>query len=220
MSRFRYAHARAAKVYGGDTTWWPRSQTEATTLAWAVGLQWLDELHPRSPWWLWSAWGTGPASKSQLLDEYRVRHAEPESRLPASSGRRRFYPRQYLVDLCAGPSVGNNLLLTMESEVYGAHQVGHDIVPANGYAWDFAKLLYVRSPLRIFVARVGPRDSESAQARRKAMWASLAKLCASGEFEMRSPLVAYILAQGSRSRDDSSGGVWGRVGFEVAGLFT
>lgn len=214
---FRAAHAATASLYGAGSEWWPSSQTQSTTLAMALGLEWLENLHADEPWWIWSTWGTGSEKKAKLLKAHGVRYGEPGERIPPSNLRRQrgFWPRQYLVDFCVGPHVGNRLFFTMESEVYGGHGVGDDIVPANDYAWDFAKLLYVRADFRVFVARVGRGDEEaSAAARRRTLWESLTKLCSDKAFEMRAPLIVYVLAQGTRARGESSAGIWRRSGFE------
>src|SRR5262245_57173399 len=79
---FRSGHAKAAAVYGAAADmWWPHRQSDATTLAWAIGLQWMENI-TSDGWWLWSAWGTAPNSKAKLLDRYCVSHMGPESRAP------------------------------------------------------------------------------------------------------------------------------------------
>jgi hypothetical protein len=47
-----------------------------------------------------------------------------------------------------------------ESEVCPTHGVGDSVTTADDYSWDFFKLLAVRSPTRLFVARVGTSHRE------------------------------------------------------------
>lgn len=199
-------------------TWWPQGQTDATVLSWAIALEWMERLHGACPLHFYSAWGTGREKKQKLLRKYQV----------GSSERRRHFAYEYLVDISAGPRAGNEYLLAMESEVAVGHGVGAEIAGANGYVWDFAKLLYLRSQLRVFVSRVGPGPrgrrekrpaDERSRERRAELWRSLEEVCRSVHHE--GPLVVYVLAGTKRRRFDSACAIWQpNVGLSRTALVT
>lgn len=68
------------------------------------------------------------------------------------------------------------MLMTAESELFPSYHHGDQIVPSNGYAWDFVKLLLVSSPVRLFFARVAASPPMSVEDRCDAVAQSLVAL--------------------------------------------
>lgn len=127
-------------------TWWPSSQGEASTLAaaffltatrarlqdadgkFAVSAAWRKNAKRRKV--IQALWGDG----ADVLSESEV-----------------------LLDFTVHDWDAHVFRVTGESEVFALHGVGDSVTTADDYSWDFFKLLAVRSPMRLFVARVGTR---------------------------------------------------------------
>jgi hypothetical protein len=67
-------------------------------------------------------------------------------------------PSEVLLDFSVHDWEQKVFLVTGESEVGAYHGVGDSITTADDYSWDFFKLLAVRSPFRLFFARVGTQS--------------------------------------------------------------
>jgi hypothetical protein len=146
--------------------WWPKTQGEASALAAAF-----------------------------FLTATRARLGGPDRRLSVSAAwqknkkRRRVVqalwgdgadvlsPSEVLLDFTVHDWEAHVFCVSGESEVGSTHGVGDSLTTADDYSWDFFKLLAVRSPFRLFVARVGTRHREDTVAARIAtLEASLTRI--------------------------------------------
>lgn len=154
----REAHADCAARYGRvGAAWWPRrglvGQGQATSWCWALVIRigmWLDD--GQAPLDLAVPWHglTHQPFRRHLVDQLW------------RNPRRTHSACEVLVDytITNYATRGNPLVLSAESEMYAGHGCGPGMGDANGgrvddYTWDFYKLLLVKSPRRLFVARVG-----------------------------------------------------------------
>lgn len=196
----RKARSAAARACGSanDPNWWPKSQGVRTALSWAVALEWTRCAglgHARSPIWISSCRGKEWETKEKLLQDARYNVSVPsESKhLPyAPNGARRFDARQYLVDFSVWPhgsrTTQTDVHLMMESEMCADYPVGDEVIPNNGYAYDFYKLIWLPSPRRLFVCTV--RD----EANRQTLIQSLAKITTDSIKYLRTDdLLVYVL---------------------------
>jgi hypothetical protein len=152
------AHADAAQAIGVPSDeWWPLTQSDATTWAWALALRLASEqvaANYRS-WFCASLHG----------DRTRKARTSLTSRWIAEGGDRRHYDGHDLLDFTLKQYDRTTCnLLTMESEMFRGHGVGVTLDHPDDYSWDFYKLLQVVSPMRVFVARVGRRSGEKRSA--------------------------------------------------------
>lgn len=75
-------------------------------------------------------------------------------------------PSQLMLDFCVtNDGASSPIQVTGESEVSPSFPTSYNPVPANGYAWDFYKLLVVPSATRVFFARVAAHGGVSAPTR-------------------------------------------------------
>ena len=212
-------------------TWWPHNQSEATTLAWSIALEWMALRFPQDLFWLYSTWGTSEGKaprqlKEQLLKRYDVRYlGHGEENYRQFRSRRQLstmWPQQFMVDFSTYSFAANSnrFLLTMESEVASSHSVDGRIERNCGYAWDYGKLLFIESPLRLFVARVGGKNGATGDVRRRELLSNLNELTGKvlGEMDdQRGPgkvlRVLYILGSERAARALPIVAVWNGKSF-------
>lgn len=210
LNTFRTAFCRALQVVGAQVApqhpnWWP-NQSETTAVSWALGLELIGQCQ-QSVRWIHAAWGSQRQLKSTVLQQYHVRHRSPNGGHIVHPSRSRYDhdEHEFMVDFAGFPrsSTGNEFLFAMESEAFSRHNVGStQIDPTYGYSWDFAKLLYIDCPMRVFVARV------DTQARRQALWGDLTAICLSGTFNIQTDLIVYVIASKHKERGQSEVGLW------------
>lgn len=149
----------ATRRFENDGWWWPRTQSQASVVSHAMALQWALEIPERErPRWLCMnvgkpRAGLGNTEKSRLIEA--AESARPglawvkgEAMLDAV-----VFPDHELVKSGGTPHVA---LLTFESEMSAVAGVQDNISRrTDDYAWDYFKLIWVPSPRRLFVARVG-----------------------------------------------------------------
>lgn len=210
---FDNALVNVRESQGAD--WWPTNQPKTTALSWAIGLELAKGRKGR---WVYSCWGSDTPLKSAVLDAYGVRYENLVAKNAPKQQRGRgvlFYPRQYLVDFSVYPTKGNDMLLALESEAHADHDVGSDeIDPDYDYNWDFAKLLYLRAEVRVFVARV--RASKD----RTQLWTDLKSIVANGTsaFVKDPPVAVYMLT--TAKDEEQEVGVWTKNGWSREKLGT
>jgi len=120
--------------------------------------------------------------------------APPKQILACSAGSKKPLTRLIVQSLWTGPerdhvseqisvdfaiqdwSKPKPLLMTAESELFPSYSHALEILPTNGYAWDFMKLLLMPSPLRLFFARVAASPPLGVEDRCDAVAESLVKL--------------------------------------------
>lgn len=152
--------------------WWPPSgkngQGFATTWAWAVVLHAANARCPKDQGQIMFSAPFHGKKHEQLRSEL-VRQVW------TSNGTRRTHNvYEIVLDFSVHDWQANSpVLLTAESEMFAGHGVGDELTRAHDYSWDFFKLMLVRSPLRLFLARVGAIGNESGCTRRDALVASL-----------------------------------------------
>lgn len=207
----------ARRVYRGGANWWP-DQASGTALAWAIAMQWAfayEGLGTRTePVWVSASGGTDWQCKSKILGAFNV--DLPNRKLGYSTNElraRRFSRREYLLDFTVWPSdkLPRNLDLSMESECYDGFDVEAEVEPANGYAYDFYKLMLVPSPRRVFVCRVNNRRGEQHE-RRDRLLDSLNEIANDAAettiLSAKDELSVLILAAAQGERDNSILAVW------------
>lgn len=169
------ARTDTVAAYGGKVaTWWPAQgrggQGQTTTFAWAVVMRAAAAR---------AAPNLVKGSKLTLNVNFHgdAHRAAREALLTQLWQDHRHKPDEILVDyavhdwMAAAP-----LCVTAESEVYAAHGVKPSLTRADDYSWDFYKLVLVRSPLRLMIARVGTVDDASGTARRDELQRTFAKM--------------------------------------------
>lgn len=221
---YRRAFEATRTALEQDSEWWP-SQPQATVLAQALAMEWANAEHlgtaREHAIWISTSLGTLAGAKLKLLHEhYGVSlppvHASPRDRY-APRGNRRLSQREFLLDFTLWPlddAEGDHLLLSMESECYGAHGVGDTVTLDDGYSYDFYKLLLVPSPRRLFFARVNG-DAQ----RRDTLLGSLQTLTVEardrGYLRDGDELLAVILSAAGTHRNNSRAAVWAGDHFEM-----
>jgi hypothetical protein len=96
------------------------------------------------------------------------------------------------------------------------HQTGSAIRTTNGFAYDYCKLLLVRSPRRLFAARV--RDTKQRTRLLRTLDALTAKAASDPGLLRRADQIAIcIMLSGSRKRAESVVGVWRGGRFDTRG---
>jgi hypothetical protein len=145
----KHGYSDATRVLGEDEeTWWPGSQSEATTWMWATILRAARSLVDyRAPTEFWASLH-GEAQRSereQLVKDWQ-----------AEGATRAFYDGHDLLDFSFKHyTVAYPNCLGAESEMAPVYGVGDSLTRADDYSWDFFKLLQVTVPNRLFFARVG-----------------------------------------------------------------
>jgi hypothetical protein len=162
--RVDVAFQLAAQAFREDADdWWPQ-QAEGYVFSWALALEWAFGTEGfarrlRRGVWLSSNLGGNPGASRAVARQFRF--GAPTARYAGERytprGNRRISTREFLLDFTLWP-VGDqrddDLLLSMESEMYAGYDVGANVTLTNGYAYDFYRLLLVPSPRRLFVARI------------------------------------------------------------------
>lgn len=214
---FNKAFAAAADACKSNdpARWWP-TQAQTTVLSWAIALAWAEDqrLGRRQPW-LCTTWGQPHSKKwkQRLLDTFGFR-CPPRDMLAATGGGKRVYAKEHSLDLCLFPgkpakSGKECALLTMESEVHSKHNVGESIGPENDYIWDYFKLLWIPSPRRLMVARVGTCRGASSSARRLKLRKSFEHVTSMYRgFVGDAELVVLIIAEPWKLRQETVAGIW------------
>lgn len=150
--------------------WWPTTNKngQARASAWSLGFFLHAALSRCVGAELLAACSAG-ASKE--MNEKMVQA------LWTNSPSRKHQSSQVVLDFSVhNPESSSPVQLTGESETYPTHGVGQSLTTADGYAWDFYKLLLVPSTSRVYFARVGANGGQSGGERCRALAASLASL--------------------------------------------
>jgi len=212
---FDQAFARAS---GDVATWWPSTQLAFTLLAWRVALTFDKKLHPKACKYVCVAKGKSPEEKKGLLDLFAY---APWDERSATCNRHINY--EFIVDFSVYIDTEDPKkqlpVLTMESEMAARYDVTHVVDKANGYSWDYSKLLWCPSRARLFMARVGRRGECSMQERRDELWTTLASLADLYKRIWSGPLIVFILGSTKKDRPLSEVGVWRSGAFQRAALF-
>ena len=188
--------------------WWPESQSEATVLSHAVAIRWAAEIpleeHPRFLCMNTgrSKDGLSPTAKQALLTTGKIPVFNKDAGQPGLC----FLRGEAMLDMVVFPdptvvtagAARTVALLTVESETHAHHGVGDAISRyANGYAWDFFKLVWLPSPRRLFIARVGALKGATESARIETLRKSLDRIVGNYPFAFAADdvLVVIILAE-------------------------
>lgn len=166
LERARVHHAE----YGW---WWPAAQREASVVSHAMALEWAKNIDPSErPGWVCMNVGR---AKDRMLETEKTRLIEASKIEDAGI---RPTTGEVMLDLVVLPELKfvesglaeHAACLTMESEMSARQGVNRQIGRnTNDYAWDFFKLVWVPSPRRLFVARVGKARGGAERARIEAL---------------------------------------------------
>lgn len=169
----KQGYADATRVLGEDDheTWWPGSQSEATTWIWATILRAARDLVDYRAPTMFCASLHGEAQRperEQLVKDWQ-----------AEGASRTFYDGHDLLDFSFKHyTVARPNCLAAESEMAPVHGVGGSLDRADDYSWDFFKLLQVTVPNRLFFARVGRGwDGVAGAERRPILIDTLKRIC-------------------------------------------
>lgn len=174
--------------------WWPYIQAQRTVLARAIALEWaaLDGIGRTYPVWINTCWGTEQALQEAVFRFYQVS-------LPphGNANQVSLEPVQFMLDFSIWtypPIVTEPVCLTMESEMYPDQGVGNSTTTADGYSYDFLKLLWAPSPRRIFACTVRGED------RKQTLKNSLESIAATAPtfLGLTDQMLIYILSPNTR----------------------
>jgi hypothetical protein len=187
-------------ISGRRDSWWP-TQPETAALGWSIAFSWTKHDIAGLQLDYWTTWG----QKRHWGLKRRVRKAHGVRLSAIRDG-------QYMVDFAVLPAKPEKRchrepLLTMESEAYARHFVS--VGEEGDYAWDFLKLLWVRSPRRVFIARVGTYGEHSTHERITTLRATLDEFVSHNRhcFIKGDEMIVFVLGANARSRDDSMVGM-------------
>lgn len=200
-----------ARMLPRDQAWWPRNHREASVLSHAMAMQWAMTIPAdEHPQWLCMGgrgsmgglWGTQKRGlmAGSMLGVRGIGWAEEEEPLLDLVVLPR--PASVKAGLCR-----HTALLTMESELQAAHRVRPSCYgSADDYARGFFKLLWLPSPRRLFVARVGVRRNAREAGRIEKLRDSLDEITRwhSAAFAPGDQLVLVILAESAEGAPGSS----------------
>jgi hypothetical protein len=176
------------------------------------------QLHPSIRKYVHASKGKSPRRKKALLDTFGYSLWDDLS--PAGD---RHINYEFIVDFSVyadSEDPEEQLpLLTMESEMATRYDVTHVVDKANGYSWDYSKLLWCPSRTRLFMARVARRGEPSMKERRDELWSTLTRLADRYKRIWSGPLIVYILGSTKKDRPLSEVGVWVSGTFRRALLF-
>ena len=196
--------------------WWPSSQAERSVLAQAIAMEWANRANIGSTQgnetWVSTCWGRAVELQRAMFHHYKV-ILPPPGAVHASGGLRRLSAMQFLVDFSIWPTdnakTSKLVHLTMESEMYSEHSVKPEVHSENGYAYDFYKIVWCKSPRRLFACCVR-WDSE-----RDKLQKSLTKVAKeSASFIGSDELRVFMLSPGRKQSGDSRVGVWNGKAFD------
>lgn len=154
----RDAHTKVVGLLELKADWWPTTtgHGQAQSSAWATAFFVVAALDRCWAPNLVAARNKGTDDlNKKVIDKFWVSGAE-----------RTHEQSEVLVDFAVHNwDAASPIQITGESEMHAAHGVGDSMGSADDYSWDFYKLLVIPSITRLFVARVGSRDGESATKR-------------------------------------------------------
>lgn len=212
-------------------TWLTGSKSQLITLL-GLPLNWWPTTAPNNPQARASAWAASFFTKASLAaaaGRSLTAHCSNGSNnltqqiLAAywNNPPNRFHdPSQLMLDFCVtNDGASSPIQVTGESEVGPSYPTNDTPIPANGYAWDFYKLLIVPSATRVFFARVAAAGGISAPDRVYQLANSLRNLIdLYGTAYLRpNDELAAVLIPATTSQRDETIILWvtkGRVRFE------